>query len=112
MLVGIPDHMKVGEWFIADETRTDETRNRWWVTHRPSESQWHMYGPYDSKEEAIEESGMPKPKTELEELWEVAGKMSDALSFAKIMTLHSEVYGKVGGAIIDFNELARKYKKT
>lgn len=97
----------IGEWNMSLDHR-----NRWWVTHRPSESQWHVYGPYESKEEAAEESGMPKPKTELEEVWELAAELNNVVARAKFEAPYPAVYFDSVKANSRFNGLVWKYGKN
>lgn len=98
---------KVGEWNMS--VAHD---NSWWVTHRPSESQWHIYGPYGSMEEAFEESGMPKPKTELEEVWEVAKELRGIARMAiDRLSIHENLYYGAIHARDRFDNLSYKYGK-
>jgi hypothetical protein len=58
------------------------------------------YGPYDTHEEAKKAANFPKPKTEVEELWEVLDRVD-------LMLRHYEIRHYETGYLISTSDLKR-----
>lgn len=82
----------------------------YWVTLDEPKKQTR-WGPFQSEEEAIQVSGFPKPKTEIEELWEWAGAARELLVTALDKTGDPRFLSLLSDWLKRFSNLEAKWKK-
>ena len=105
--------MNVGEWKIWCGNHAHFEKGGWRVVHQQGPYSRMVWGPFPTKEEAIEKSGMPAPKTELEEVWEAAKELREVARRAKNNYLRfNKLYIDTAIAIDHYDMLASKYNKA
>lgn len=96
-----------GTW-VAWADKRDHYGTPDWYVQLQQERIKTIWGPYDTEEQAMQVSGFPKPKTEVEELWELVEELWGLIlqHFGGHIPYHTEDH-----VVKRVDELRDKWKK-